>query len=61
MGMTKTECHYCQGPATGIKREATAPVEDDDTETIEHLPICDECHDYHYDGTEQYPRLLPLA
>ena len=58
--MTKS-CYFCQGPATAIKREATAPVEDDDVETVEELLICDGCHGHWYDGTEEYPELLPLS
>lgn len=59
--MTKTQCHWCEAPATGIKQDATAPVEETDVETIERLPICDACHAHWYDGTEEYPTLLPLA
>lgn len=56
-----TRCHFCQGPATAVKLEATAPVEDDDVETIELLPICEGCDEEYYDGTEEYPELQPLG
>jgi uncharacterized protein with PIN domain len=53
-------CYFCQGIATHVKREATAPVEDDDVETVELLTICESCNEENYDGTEEYPALLPL-
>lgn len=56
-----TRCHFCQGPATAVKLEATAPIEEDDVETIERLPICGSCNAYWYDGTEEYPKLQPLG
>lgn len=64
MGMTKTEntkCHFCQGPATAVKIEVTPPIEDEDTETVELLPICKPCNEKWYDGTEDRPALLPLG
>lgn len=64
MSMMQTgtpKCYFCQGLATGMKREATAPVEDDDVETTELVPVCGPCNEEWYDGTEEYPKLLPLS
>lgn len=65
--MTKTStdtetqtCYFCQGPATHVKRDATPPVEEDDVETVDLLAICESCNEENYDGTEEYPALLPL-
>lgn len=59
---TETQtCYFCQGIATHVKRDATAPVEEDDVETVELLPICEPCNVHWYDGTEEYPPLLPLS
>lgn len=70
MGMTKTEnseakCYFCQGAATAIKQEVELVEGPDgadgpDAEAIELLPICADCHEDNYDGTERYPALLPL-
>lgn len=74
MGMTQTStaaetktCYFCQGPATAIKQEAefveTEQADGTVTEswTIELLPICGECNEENYDGTERHPELLPLS
>ena len=63
----QTTCYFCQGPATALKRE-TEYVETEQADgsvtgefVIELLPICGPCDAEVYDGTEQYPALLPLA
>jgi hypothetical protein len=76
MGMTKTgtlkedptECYFCKGAPTHVKREATLLETETasgevlpDTEEIELLPVCEDCNEENYDGTEAYPALLPLS
>jgi hypothetical protein len=68
--MTKTEntrCHFCQGPATNLKKEAELVGQETlngallpDAEKITYLPIDEACNEKWYDGTETYPALLPL-
>lgn len=67
--MTKTEslkCHFCSDAATALKREAEYVETEQADGTVtgtwdsELLPICEGCDEENYDGTEQYPALLPL-
>jgi hypothetical protein len=66
--MTKTEtpeCHFCQGPATGIKTEVEREWDDAnggrEVEVKIERTVCGSCAAHWYDGTEEYPGLLPLA
>lgn len=71
--MTKTstapKCYFCETTdATAIKRDVELESRDDadgqclpDAEIVTELPICLDCNETWYDGTETYPALLPLA
>ena len=68
--MTMTEilkCHFCQAAATAIKLDSTVEPQEGpdgvdlpDTIVTERLPICDDCAEEWYDGTEIHPGTLPL-
>lgn len=57
--MTKTEslkCHFCQKAATAIKTEAEIDYSGEEEVIVPvELPICADCADQWYDGTEEFP------
>lgn len=59
-------CHLCEtAAATATKAEVERSWSDDnggrEIQTKVLLPICLTCADTYYDGTEEYPGVLPLA
>lgn len=61
-------CYFCKGAPMAVKRDASIEEREtatgeiiEDGERIELLPICLDCDDHWYDGTEAYPALLPLS
>ena len=62
--METTECYFCKGEATNRKAELALGWDEEKGREIrsrEILEICKPCNESEYDGTEEYPALLPLA
>lgn len=57
------KCYFGDHEATHIKQEAEYAYDEGaiESQTIVKLPICKACNEANYDGTEEYPRLLPLS
>lgn len=56
-------CGYCgERPAIGIKQEVEEEYDEEGnaTQRIVKKPICTRCNEEYFDGTEEYPKLLPL-
>lgn len=60
---TTTQCSFCGAAATAIKIEADRTYDDECTEIITQVlkPVCADCAEYWYDGTEDFPGVLLLA
>jgi hypothetical protein len=60
--MTKT-CGFGNHPATNVKIDTEPSYDSEGIETVTKvmIPICEGCDRAYYDGTEDYPGLLPLA
>lgn len=61
LSMTK-KCHLCPQEATATKIEIELEADENGNEIQIQVrkPICEECAEAWYDGTEEFPGVLPL-